>query len=177
MKVSAIWAQAKNRVIGKNNDIPWYLPADLKYFKKLTLNHHIIMGRKTYESIGKPLPKRTNIIVTRNPFYIVSNCIVTHSIDEALELAQENGEDEVFIIGGSEIYKQAMPYLDCIYLTQVDKEIDGDTYAPELDETEWELKNQIDHLPDLSSEGTKTGSKNEYAYSFITLERKYDLLL
>jgi dihydrofolate reductase len=95
MIVSTIVATAKNNVIGKDNDIPWYLPADLKYFKKMTLNHHIIMGRNCYESIGKCLPKRTNMILTRNPFYIVSNCYVLDSLEEALKIAEENGEEEV----------------------------------------------------------------------------------
>jgi len=98
MIISAIVAVANDYTIGKNNDIPWYLPADLKYFKKVTLGHHIIMGRKCYQSIGRPLPKRTNIIITRNPYFIASNCIVKHSLEDALQLAQDNNEEEVFII-------------------------------------------------------------------------------
>ena len=162
MIVSAILAAAKNNVIGKDNNIPWHLSADLKYFKKTTLNHHIIMGRKTYSSIGKALPKRTNIIITRNPYFIVSNCIVVHSIDEALEFALENGEEEVFIIGGGEIYKQSMPYLDKIYLTEVDLDIKGDAHFPELDKKEWKVISE-DHHP--------SDEKNEFAYTFKILER------
>ena len=112
MIVSAIVAVAKNNVIGINNGIPWYLPADLKYFKKTTLNHHIIMGRKSYESIGRPLPKRTNVIVTRDPFFMASNCLVVHSVEEGLQLALDNNETEAFIIGGGEIYRLGMPFVD-----------------------------------------------------------------
>jgi len=163
MLVSAIWAQAKNRVIGKDGGIPWYLPADFKYFKKVTLGHHVIMGRKTYESIGKPLPKRTNIVVTRDPFYVVSNCIIAHSVDEALDIAQTNGEEEAFIIGGSEIYKLAMPYLDRIYLTEVELDPDGDTLAPDLVDKEWKVVSKIENTPD---------GKNEHPYNFLVLQRK-----
>lgn len=162
MIVSAILARSKNFVIGKDNGIPWYLPADLKYFKKITLNHHVIMGRKTYASIGKPLPKRTNIIITRNPYYVVSNCVVMHSISEALEFAQENGETEVFIIGGQEIYQQSMDFLDRIYLTEVDLEVEGDAYFPELDPKDWNLSSENEHLPD---------EKNKFAYSFKIFDR------
>lgn len=162
MIVSAILAATKNNVIGKDNNIPWHLSADLKYFKKTTLNHHIIMGRKTYSSIGKALPKRTNIIITRNPYFIVSNCIVMHSIDEALEFALENGEEEVFIIGGGEIYKQSMPYLDKIYLTEVDLKVKGDAYFPKLDDKEWKIIS-TDHHP--------ADEKNDFAYTFKILER------
>jgi len=105
MIVSAIVAMANGRVIGKDNDLPWYLPADLKHFKKVTSGHHIIMGRKCFESIGKPLPNRTNIVLSRNPYYIASNCIVTHDLELALEIAFDNKEEEAFIIGGGEIYK------------------------------------------------------------------------
>ena len=139
MIVSAIVAVAKNNVIGINNGIPWYLPADLKYFKKTTLNHHIIMGRKSYESIGRPLPKRTNVIITRDPFYIASNCLVVHSVEEGLKLALDNNEEEAFIIGGGEIYRLAMPFVDRLYLTEVDLDVEGAVHFPELDFSEWEL--------------------------------------
>jgi dihydrofolate reductase len=120
MTISAILAMSKNRVIGKDNQIPWHLSADLKYFKRTTLNHHIIMGRKTFLSIGNPLPKRTNVVLTRNPFFIASNVLVATSIEEGLQLARDNGEEETFIIGGGEIYRQSMPYLDKIYLTLIE---------------------------------------------------------
>ncbi|RMG82437.1 MAG: dihydrofolate reductase, partial [Bacteroidetes bacterium] len=138
MIISTIVATAKNNVIGKDNQIPWYLPADLRYFKKMTLNHHIIMGRNCYESIGRPLPKRTNIIVTRNPFFIASGCLIAHSVEEALELARENGEAEAFIIGGGQIYEQSRHLWDKIYLTEVDVEVEGDVFFPEIDPAQWE---------------------------------------
>ncbi len=163
MIISAIVATAKNNVIGAENDIPWYLPADLKYFKKVTLNHHIIMGRKCFESIGRPLPKRSNIVVTRNPFFIASNCFVVHSVEEGLNLAEENGEEEVFIIGGGEIYNLSIPFLDRLYLTEVDLEVKGDIYFPELDPDKWTLS---------SEEAHKSDEKNEHNYTFKVFNRK-----
>ena len=112
MIISCIVALAKNRVIGKDNDIPWYLPADLQYFKKTTIEHTVIMGRNCYVSIGKPLPKRTNIIVTRDPFFISSNCLIARSIPEALHMAHQAGEKEAFIIGGGQIYEQTSDLWD-----------------------------------------------------------------
>lgn len=163
MTISAIVAVAKNNVIGKDNDIPWYLPADLKYFKKTTLNHHIIMGRNCYESIGKPLPKRTNVIMTRNPFYVVTNSYITHSLDEALQLAKDNGEDEAFIIGGAQIYELAMDRCDKLYLTEVDLEVDGDVLFPKINMEEWEL---------ISEEAHQSEGKNEHDYVFKVFKRK-----
>lgn len=163
MTISCIVAIAKNNVIGKDNDIPWYLPADLKYFKKTTLNHHIIMGRNCYESIGKPLPKRTNVILTRNPFFIVSNCYVTHSIDEALRIAKDNEETEAFIIGGAQIYEQSMQQWDKLYLTEVDLEVEGDIIFPKLNMDEWEL---------LSEEAHEADEKNEHNYTFKIFQKK-----
>jgi len=162
MLVSIIVAVAKNNVIGKDNDIPWYLPADLKYFKRTTLNHHIIMGRKCFQSIGKPLPKRTNIIITRNPYYTASNCLVTHSIEEALGMAYDNQEQEAFIIGGGEIYKQSMDLADKLYLTEVDLEVDGEIYFPTINPKEWKLISEEAHKPD---------EKNEHPYIFKIYER------
>lgn len=163
MIISAIVATDINNVIGKDNDIPWRLPADLKYFKRRTLNHHIIMGRKTFESIGRPLPKRTNIIVTRNPFYIASNCLVTSSIQEALQLAKDNGEEEVFIIGGGEIYRQSIALCNRVYLTLVDTVIEnGEVFFPELSTEEWE---------EISSETHQPDEKNEFTYTFKVFER------
>jgi len=163
MIVSAIVATASNRVIGKDNDIPWYLPADLKYFKRTTLNHHILMGRKSFESIGKSLPKRTNVIITRNPYFIASNCLVAASLEEALEIAYDNGEKEAFIIGGGEIYRQSIPLLDRLYLTEVAIEPEGTVYFPELNWDEWTLVSEEPHEAD---------EKNEYAYNFKVFEKK-----
>lgn len=163
MIISTIVATAKNNIIGRNNDIPWYLPADLKYFKKVTLNHHIIMGRKCFQSIGRPLPKRTNVIVTRNPFFVVSNALVVNSIEEALNIAKENGEEEVFIIGGGQVYELTKHLWNRVYLTEVDLEVDGDVYFPKLDSEKWQ---------EVSSEKHQADEKNEYDYTFKILEKK-----
>jgi len=165
MIISTIVAVAKNNVIGKDNDIPWYLPADLKYFKKITTGHHIVMGRKCYESIGRPLPKRTNVIVTRNPFFIATGCLIAHNVAEAVALAKANGEEEVFIIGGGQIYEIALPHVDRVYLTEVDLEVDGDIFFPEMDLQNWTLIKETNH---------KADEKNEYDYTFKILERKKD---
>lgn len=165
MKISCIVAAGNNNVIGNDNDIPWYLPADLQYFKKITLGHHIIMGRNCFESIGKPLPKRTNIVLTRDPFYIASNCLIAHSIPEALAMAHENGEEEAFIIGGGKIYQQSQELWDDLYFTKVDVEVEGNVYFPELDMNEWKLVSEDQHLPD---------EKNKYSYNFQKYERKND---
>jgi dihydrofolate reductase len=162
MIISAIVATAKNGVIGKDNEIPWYLPADFAYFKRVTLNHHIIMGRNCYESIGRPLPKRTNIIVTRNLFYIATGCITVHSIAEGLQIAQQNDETEAFIIGGGEIYKQTMHLLDKIYVTEVDLDTEGDVFFPELIPAEWRLISEEKHPKD---------EKNEWNFTFKIFER------
>ena len=163
MIVSAIVAIARNRVIGKDNQIPWYLPADLKYFKRTTLHHHVIMGRKTFESIGRPLPKRTNIVITRNPFWTTSNVLIANSVQEALAIAAENGEEECFIIGGGQIYELSMDFLDRIYLTEVDLETDGEIGFPPLDPDSWKLTSSQAHPPD---------EKNEWGYTFKIFEKQ-----
>lgn len=163
MLVSAIVATAHNNVIGKDNQIPWYLPADLKYFKKTTLNHHIIMGRNCFESIGKPLPKRTNIILTRNPYYVASNCLVVNSLKEAIEIAFYNGEEEVFIIGGAQIYNQSLSMWDRLYLTEVDLEAEGDVFFPNINLNEWDLSSEEKHDAD---------EKNKFPYTFKVFDRK-----
>lgn len=163
MIVSAIVATAKNGVIGKDNNIPWYLSADLKYFKRTTLNHHIIMGRKSFQSIGRPLPKRTNVVVTRDPFFVASNCLIARSIEEALNLAYDNNETEAFIIGGGQIYAQSMPLWDKLYLTEVDLEVEGDVFFPKINPEEWRL---------VSVDPHQTDEKNEYDYTFKIFERK-----
>lgn len=134
--VSIIVAVAgKKKVIGKKGALPWYIPVELKRFKEITMGHPIIMGRKTHESIGKSLPGRTNIIVTHDPQYQSAGCIVTHSLGEAIKEAEnKESADEIFIIGGGEIYKQAMPMVDKLYLTYVDKEIEGDVFFPDYSE-------------------------------------------
>ncbi|MDX1479021.1 MAG: dihydrofolate reductase [Saprospiraceae bacterium] len=163
MLISAIAAMSRNRVIGKDNQIPWYLPGDLKFFKQTTTGHHIIMGRKNYQSIGKPLPKRTNVVVTRNPFFISSGCVIVHSIEEGIQQAFENGDTEAFIIGGGEIYAQALPLLDRMYLTVLDADIDGDVFFPEYDPAEWQV---------TSSEFHPAAGKDPYDYTIQILERR-----
>jgi len=163
MKISCIVATAKNNVIGKDNQIPWHLPADLKYFKKTTTGHHILMGRNCFESIGRALPKRTNVIITRDMFYTVSNCLIAHSVGEALSIAEANGEEEVFIIGGGQIYEQTIDLWDKLYLTEVDLEVEGDVFFPQIDMSEWKLSKKQDCLKD---------EKNTHNYSFRQYERK-----
>lgn len=163
MKISSIVAVANNGVIGNDNDIPWRISTDLKYFKKVTLGHHIIMGRKSFLSIGKPLPKRTNIIVTRDPFFVATNCIVVHSIPEALEYAANNGEEEVFITGGGTIYEQTMDIVDKLYITEVDAEPEGSVHFPSINKEEWNLISEDPH--------TK-GERDEYDFCFKVYEKK-----
>ncbi|MBC5994621.1 dihydrofolate reductase [Pontibacter cellulosilyticus] len=160
--VSIIVATAENNVIGKDNQLIWHLPADLKHFKQLTMGHPILMGRKTYESIGKPLPGRTSIIITRQKDYKAEGCIVAHSVKEAIAKAKEIDE-KVCIIGGAEIYKQALPLTDCIELTKIHHTFDGDTFFPEIKEDEWTVTAEEKHEPD---------EKNKYSYTFQTLRRK-----
>ncbi len=162
MIISCIVAVGNDHVIGLNNTIPWYLPADLQYFKRTTIGHHIIMGRSSYDSIGKPLPKRTNIIITKDPFFIVSNCLIAHSIEEALSLAFENGEEECFIIGGGQIYRQTVDFWDRLYITEVQIDVKGDTYFPTIQLEDWMLKSEVHNVPD---------EKNPYHYTFKVYER------
>jgi dihydrofolate reductase len=163
MTVSAIVAIARNHAIGHNNQIPWYLPSDLKYFKKVTTGHHVIMGRKSFESIGRPLPNRTNVVITRDPFFVATGCKVVHSLEEALVFADEHGEMEAFVIGGGEIYRQCWPYLDRLYLTEVGVEPEADVFFPEVEEKEWR---------EVSREAHPADEKNEFGYVFRVLERQ-----
>ena len=162
MLISAIVATAENNVIGKDNQIPWYLPADLSYFKKTTLDHHIIMGRNCFHSIGRALPKRTNIVVTRDPFFSADGVIVAHTMEEALGIAFDDGAEEVFILGGGEIYRESMDLWDKLYLTEVDIEPEGDVFFPEIEPSEWVETWREAHEPD---------AKNEVSYTFRLLER------
>ena len=167
MKLSMIVATAQNRVIGRDNALPWYLPNDLKYFKQTTLGKPVIMGRKTYESIGKPLPGRTNIVITRQTDYLPEGVKVVHSVAEARDLAESvcliDGQEEAMIMGGAEIYTLALPDADRLYLTEVHADVDGDAYFPEYDKTEWQ---QISR-EDFSAEGP-----NPYNYSFVVYDKK-----
>ncbi|MCC7429324.1 dihydrofolate reductase [bacterium] len=161
MKISLIVAVAKNGVIGKNNSLVWRLPADLKHFKNLTTNHSILMGRKTFEAIGKPLLNRKNVVITRQKDFFCENCFVANSLENALELCKNDGE--IFIIGGAEIYKQSLDLVEKIYLTKIYEDFEGDTFFPELNENSWLETSRQDFLPD---------DKNLFFYSFITLEKK-----
>jgi dihydrofolate reductase len=160
MKISIVVAMAANRVIGKDNQLPWHLPADLKYFKKTTMGKPILMGRKTYESIGRPLPGRTNIVITRDKNYDAPGCVVVHSINGAMQAAAQ--QDEVMVIGGAELYRQILPRTDSIYLTRINEDFEGDTLFLELDSSEWQEVERLDCDAD---------DKNPYTYSFIKLDR------
>lgn len=158
MKISIIVAIAgKKRVIGKKGSLPWHIPEELKRFKEITMRHPIIMGRITHESIGRVLPGRTNIVITHEPNYKVLGCIVVHSLDEALRQAQ--GADEVFVIGGGQIYAEALPLADKLYLTYIDKEIEGDVFFPDYSD----FKKVVSESPWQEHEGLK--------YKFLELER------
>ncbi|MFT5419816.1 MAG: dihydrofolate reductase [Candidatus Endobugula sp.] len=170
MTLSIIVAMANNRAIGKDNQLLWHLPEDLKYFKRITMGKPIVMGRKTFESIGRPLPGRLNIVITRQTDWTHEGVKVVHSIDDALRLAEAqsliDGKDEVMVIGGAEIYKTALAQADRIYLTRVDTEIEGDAFFPEVDEKQWR---EVSRESFLAVDSTlKT---NAYAYAFCLLER------
>lgn len=159
--ITIIAAIAKNGALGKNNQLIWHLPADLQRFKKVTLNHHIIMGRKTYESLGKPLPKRINIVVSRDPNYIAEGCTVVNSLEAALEAAKE--DPNPYILGGAEIYKQALQFANVLDLTFVHENFEADAFFPEINPTIWQEVSREDHGAD---------EKNKYDYSFVRFERK-----
>ncbi len=137
MIVSMIAAMGKNRVIGKGNQMMWHLPEEFKYFKQTTLGHCVITGRKNFEAMGRPLPKRTNIVVTRQKGLKLDGCIVVNSVEEALEYAKSQGESEAFILGGGQIYKEGLKYADRIYLTEVDYSEEGEVYFPEFNDREF----------------------------------------
>lgn len=159
-RLSLIVAMARNRVIGANNSIPWRLPGELALFKRITTGHHIVMGRKTWESIGRLLPGRTSVIVTRTPGYAVPGAIVVASLAAALAAAQ--GDAEVFAIGGAQLYAAALPRADRIYLTVVEADVPGDTRMPEFDLSVWRL---------VSSEPHTADRNNPYAYTLHVYER------
>lgn len=160
MHISAIVAMSENRVIGRNNQLPWHLPADLRHFKQITMGHPIVMGRKTYASIGRPLPGRRNIIISRNTNFQTQGCEVFNTIDDAL-LALKNAED-IFVIGGAQLFEEFLPRIETLYLTVVHADISGDVFFPEMDSSQWQEIVREDHLAD---------GDNEYAYSFITLKK------
>jgi dihydrofolate reductase len=164
MIISLIFAADSNHLIGVKNKLPWYLPADLKYFKKITIGNPVIMGRKTYESMGKPLPERRNIIITRNKKFNAEGCEVVGSINEAIDLckATEADNPEIFIIGGAEVFKTALPLCCKIYLTHIHHKFEGDTHLPAIDFKKWRL---------LSLQPHKADEQNKFDYSFLVFER------
>jgi len=167
MLLSVIVAVAENGVVGADNSLPWHLPEDLKYFKKVTMGKPIVMGRKTFESIGKALPGRANIVVSRNPNFSAPGIELVQSLEEALELADQmargDGEDELMVIGGAAIYQLAIPMADRLYLTEVHAEFSGDTYMPAVDWEQWIEVIRERHAPENSQ------SPN---YSFVVYERR-----
>jgi dihydrofolate reductase len=162
MSVTLIAALARNRVIGKDGDLPWRLPADMKHFKKTTIGHPLIMGRRTFESFGRPLPDRTNIVVTRNRSYRPEGAVVVASLDAAMRVARQEDE-EIFIGGGEEVFRHFLPTADRMILTWIDGEFEGDTFFPEFDESAWRVVSREEHEPD---------EKNRWGYAFVVYERE-----
>tara|TARA_B100000676_G_scaffold310291_1_gene376343 strand:+ start:2061 stop:2570 length:510 start_codon:yes stop_codon:yes gene_type:complete len=167
IRLSLMVAKASNRVIGRNNKLPWYLPNDLKYFKQVTFGKPVIMGRKTWDSLGKPLPGRTNIVITRQPDFQAEGAKVVATLDEAVTMAENvafiEGQDEAVVMGGAEIYALALPKADRLYLTEVHAEVEGDTWFPEYDTSEWK---------EIGREDFPAEGPNPYDYSFVVYERK-----
>ena len=166
MRIALIWAMARNGVIGRDNKLPWYLPEDLKYFKRVTTGKPVIMGRKTYDSIGRPLPNRTNIVVTRDASLQLPGVKVVTSLEDALDLARAESVirdvDEGIVMGGAEIYAQALPLADRLYVTLVHAEVEGDAVFPPID---------LDEYQELAREDFKAEGPNPYDYSFVVYER------
>ena len=166
MKLSLICAMAENRVIGRNNSLPWHLSEDLKYFKRVTMGNCIIMGRKTWESIGRPLPGRTNIVITSNPNYEAEGARVVALLPEAIKLAESvsiiDGSEEAFVIGGAGIYQAALPLANRFHLTRVHAQVEGDTLLADFDETQWQ---------EVDRQDFQHTDSNPYDYSICILER------
>lgn len=159
--LSAILAMDQNQLIGNRGALPWHLPADLQHFKKITLNHVVIMGRKTFSSIGKPLPQRVNIVLTQDRSFQRADCLIAHTKEEALTLAKQN-DNEIFIIGGNEIYKLFMNDIQKLYITEIHQQFPGDTHF-EWNKNDWRETQRVNYDAD---------EKNAYAYSFVIYERR-----
>jgi dihydrofolate reductase len=162
MMISLIAAVANNGVIGRNNGLPWRIRDDMRYFVNKTLGHHVIMGRKNYEAMGKPLPRRPNIVLSRNPSFRAA-CPVTHSLAEALTIAKAAGEEEAFVIGGAQIYAEALPIADVFYRTRVLADVPGDIFFPVFEQDEWDVRSEPEHPAD---------EHNEHAFVIETLTRR-----
>lgn len=168
MIISSIVAISNNNAIGVNNDLPWHMPADLKFFKETTLGHYVLMGRKSFDSVGRPLPGRTNIVITRNKRFNNSGVIVANSIPEGILIAQNAGQNELFILGGSNIYFQTMNLWDKLYVTKINTEVPNATaFFPVINKDEWSLTSEEAHLAD---------DKNPHDYRFCLYERPHQLL-
>lgn len=163
MIISMIAARAKNNVIGLNDDLPWHQPADFRFFKNTTMGHHLLMGRKTFEVLGKPLPNRISLIVTRKKDYKKKGVLVFNSIDDALNFAQEKKQGELFVIGGGEIYRTMLSRADRLYLTDINCKPEGDAFFPDFDESEWEIADEKPY---------KADEKNQYDMVFRRWDRK-----
>lgn len=163
MKISMIAAMAHDRVIGKDNQMPWHLPADLAHFKRVTLGKPVLMGRKTFESIGRPLPGRRNLVISRNPDYQAEGIEVVGSVEAALALLAGSSVEELMVIGGGHLYAEMLPSSDCLYLTQIDLAVEGDTRFPAFDDGQWQRVDCESHPAD---------EKNPHPYSFETWQRR-----
>ncbi|MBV6647169.1 MAG: dihydrofolate reductase [Cyclobacteriaceae bacterium] len=166
MIISMIAAMSRNRVIGKDNDIPWHLPDDFRFFKETTEGHHVIMGRKNFESLPhkfRPLPNRTNVVITRQDHYDAPGTKVLHSLQDAIAFSNEAGEFEAFIIGGGEIYQQGLQLATRIYLTEIDCEFEGDTYFPEFDKKTWQETSRTHHPVD---------DRHKCTFDFVIYEKQ-----
>lgn len=162
MRISIIVAVADNGVIGRDNDLPWHLSADLRRFKRLTMGHHLLLGRKTFAAIGRPLPGRHMVVISRGTPELPAGVALVSSLAAGIDLARRGGDDEVFIAGGAQIYSLALPLTERIYMTRVHQEFAGDTHLPDLDEDQWTVVDREHHQPD---------EKNPLGYSFLVLER------
>ncbi|MBL1352074.1 MAG: type 3 dihydrofolate reductase [Zetaproteobacteria bacterium] len=160
MDISLIWGMDKQRLIGCNNTLPWHLPADMQWFRQHTLGKPILMGRKTYESIGKPLPKRLNLILTRQKNLDIAGCTVVHSLEDATQATGDTAE--IMVMGGAEIYQMCLPHANRLYITHIDGDFNGDRWFPDIDLSTWQLVYQEKHQPD---------EKNTYPYCFEIWER------
>jgi dihydrofolate reductase len=160
-QISLIVAMAKNRTIGINNTLPWRCPEDLKHFKALTMGHHMIMGRKTFDSIGKALPGRTTVIVTRNNNLSIDGCVIAHSLQEAMNAC--TGDEEIFIVGGAELYRLSLDLVDKLYVTEIQQDVQGDAHFPEFDHSQWQ---------ETSRDIREQELPQPLAYHFVTYTRK-----
>ena len=160
-RLSIIVAMAKNRTIGANNTLPWRCPEDLKHFKALTMGHHMIMGRKTFDSIGKPLPGRTTVVVTRDKNLKIEGCLIAHSLPDAIKLCA--GDEEAFIVGGADIYRQSLQLADTLYITEIQQNVEGDAHFPEFDRNLWQ-----ETARDVRTQETP----QPLDYHFVTYRRK-----